>query len=50
MADAVIITETKAWMVKAWRDLKMVQRAVAGQPPFYDMAGQSSTRQLYIKS
>ena len=38
MADAVIITETKAWMVKAWRDLKMVQRAVAGQPPFYDMA------------
>jgi HEPN domain-containing protein len=38
MADAVIITETKAWMEKAWRDLEMVQRAVASQPPFYDMA------------
>ena len=38
MADAVITTETKAWMEKAWRDLEMVQRAVAGQPPFYDMA------------
>lgn len=38
MADAVVVTETKAWMEKAWRDLEMAQRAVAGQPPFYDMA------------
>jgi HEPN domain-containing protein len=36
MADATL-TETKAWTVKAWRDLEMAQRAVAGQPPFYDM-------------
>jgi HEPN domain-containing protein len=38
MADAVIISETKAWMEKAWRDLEMAHRAVAGNPPFYDMA------------
>lgn len=31
-------TEAKAWMEKSWRDLEMAHRAVAGQPPFYDMA------------
>ena len=35
MADA--LTEAKAWMVKAWRDLETARRAVAGQPPFYDV-------------
>ena len=38
MADALRISETKAWMEKAWRDLEMSRRAVAGNPPFYDMA------------
>ena len=35
MADA--LTEAKAWMVKAWRDLETARRAVAGQPPFYEI-------------
>lgn len=35
MADE--LTEAKAWMVKAWRDLETARRAVAGQPPFYDV-------------
>ena len=35
---AETITETKAWMSKAWRDLETARRAVAGQPPFYDVA------------
>ncbi len=35
MADA--LTEAKAWMVKAWRDLETARRAVAGRPPFYDV-------------
>jgi HEPN domain-containing protein len=30
--------EAKAWMEKSWRDLEMAHRAVAGTPPFYDMA------------
>ena len=37
MAEA-FEAEAKAWMEKAWRDLEMAQRAVAGTPPFYDMA------------
>ena len=37
MAEAFEV-EAKAWMEKAWRDLEMAQRAVAGTPPFYDMA------------
>ena len=35
---AKTLTETKAWMSKAWRDLETARRAVAGQPPFYDVA------------
>jgi len=35
---AETITETKVWMSKAWRDLETARRAVAGQPPFYDVA------------
>ena len=35
---AETLTETKAWMSKAWRDLETARRAVAGQPPFYDVA------------
>ena len=30
--------EAKAWMEKSWRDLEMAHRAVAGTPPFSDMA------------
>ena len=37
MADASA-TEAKAWMIKAWRDLETARRAVAGMPPFYDIA------------
>src|SRR5580704_15548496 len=36
MADA--LPETKAWMVKAWRDLETARRAAGGQPPLYDVA------------
>lgn len=36
MADPV--SETKAWMVKAWRDLETARRAADGKPPFYDVA------------
>ena len=36
MADAN--SETKAWMIKAWRDLETARRAATGQPPFYDVA------------
>lgn len=35
---AETLTETKAWMSKAWRDLETARRAVADQPPFYDVA------------
>ncbi len=37
MADASL-TEAKAWMVKAWRDLETARRAATGEPPFYDVA------------
>jgi HEPN domain-containing protein len=37
MADAPA-SETKAWMVKAWRDLETARRAATGEPPFYDIA------------
>ena len=37
MADASL-TEAKAWMVKAWRDLEIARRAVDGEPPLYDVA------------
>jgi HEPN domain-containing protein len=30
--------ETRAWLVKAWRDLETARRAAAGSPPFYDTA------------
>jgi HEPN domain-containing protein len=32
------IPETRAWMIKAWRDLETARRAAAGEPPFYDVA------------
>jgi HEPN domain-containing protein len=32
------ISDTKAWMIKAWRDLETARRAAAGEPPFYDVA------------
>lgn len=32
------ISEAKAWMTKAWRDLETAQRVATGQPPFYDIA------------
>jgi HEPN domain-containing protein len=37
MADAPV-SEAKAWMVKAWRDLETARRAAIGEPPFYDVA------------
>ena len=37
MADAPI-SDTKAWMVKAWRDLETARRVANGQPPLYDVA------------
>ena len=37
MADAPV-SEAKAWMVKAWRDLETARRAATGEPPFYDVA------------
>src|SRR3989442_5807525 len=37
MADAPV-PESKAWMIKAWRDLETARRAANGQPPFYDVA------------
>ncbi len=37
MAD-LPASEAKAWMVKAWRDLETARRAVACEPPFYDIA------------
>jgi HEPN domain-containing protein len=37
MADSHA-SETKAWIVKAWRDLETARRAVTGEPPFYDIA------------
>ena len=37
MADTPI-SETKAWMTKAWRDLETARRVAAGQPPFLDVA------------
>ncbi len=37
MADAPV-SEAKAWMVKAWRDLETARRAATGEPPFYDIA------------
>jgi HEPN domain-containing protein len=37
MADASL-SEAKAWMVKAWRDLETARRAAEGSPPFYDVA------------
>ena len=37
MADAPG-ADTKAWMIKAWRDLETARRAATGQPPFYDVA------------
>ena len=37
MAD-VPMSDTKAWMVKAWRDLETARRAATGEPPFYDIA------------
>ena len=37
MAD-VPAPETKAWMVKAWRDLETARRSASGEPPFYDIA------------
>ena len=37
MADAPGL-DTKAWMIKAWRDLETARRAAAGEPPFYDVA------------
>ena len=32
------IPESKAWMVKAWRDLETARRAATGDPPFFDVA------------
>ena len=37
MADAPV-SEARAWMVKAWRDLETARRAATGEPPFYDIA------------
>ena len=37
MAD-VPMSDTNAWMVKAWRDLETARRAATGEPPFYDIA------------
>src|SRR5713101_5993604 len=37
MADAPI-SDTKAWMVKAWRDLETTRRVANGQPPLYAVA------------
>ena len=37
MAEAPV-SEAKAWMVKAWRDLETARRAATGEPPFYDIA------------
>ena len=37
MAD-INVTDAKAWMVKAWRDLETARRAADGKPPFYDVA------------
>jgi len=37
MADE-LVTEAKAWMVKAWRDLETARRSATGDPPFYDIA------------
>lgn len=37
MADAPV-PQARVWMVKAWRDLETARRAVAGEPPFYDVA------------
>jgi HEPN domain-containing protein len=37
MADGPV-SEAKAWMVKAWRDVETARRAATGQPPFYDVA------------
>lgn len=31
-------SESKAWLVKAWRDLETARRAATGAPPFYDIA------------
>jgi hypothetical protein len=36
MAD--LSSETKAWMVKAWRDLETARRVAGSEPPFYDIA------------
>jgi HEPN domain-containing protein len=32
------LSEAKAWMTKAWRDLETARRAATGEPPFYDVA------------
>lgn len=37
MGDASV-SEAKAWMTKAWRDLETARRAATGEPPFYDIA------------
>lgn len=37
MADAQA-SESRAWMVKAWRDLETARRTAAFEPPFYDIA------------
>ena len=37
MADAPV-SEVRAWMVKAWRDLETARRMAAFEPPFYDIA------------
>jgi HEPN domain-containing protein len=36
--DDLSTAEAKTWMAKAWRDLETARRAVAGEPPFYDVA------------
>ncbi len=37
MGDAPISDE-KAWVTKAWRDLETARRSANGEPPFYDIA------------
>lgn len=34
----VPISDAKAWMTKAWRDLETARRAGEDKPPFYDVA------------
>ena len=36
MAEAPI-SETKAWIIKAWRDLETARRVATGERPFYDV-------------